>query len=174
MATQTRRFRRRGLIVAALFILLFTATSLAGFYTDVLWFQEVGFASVLWTTLSSQAGLAFLVGLLVGFLVWVNLVIAARAAPPYRTTRFEVVGRVDPIDQYRDMLMPYLRWLRLGIAAVVGLLTGLGATSGWETLLLWMNRVSFEANDPQFGLDIGFYVFELPFFNLVLGYIWFA
>ncbi len=174
MATQTRRFRRRGVIVAALFILLFTATSLAGFYTDVLWFQEVGYASVLWTTLSSQIGLALSVGLLVGLLVWANLVIAARVAPPYRTTRFEVVGRVDPIDQYRDLLMPYLRWLRLGVAAVVGLLTGLGATSAWETVLLWMNRVSFDANDPQFDLNVGFYVFELPFFNLVLGYIWFA
>ncbi|MBA3429877.1 MAG: UPF0182 family protein, partial [Actinobacteria bacterium] len=174
MALRSPRGRRRGVFVLVLVVILFMAVGSARFYTDVLWFQEVGFTSVLWKTLTTQFALGLAVGLLVGIVVWLNLVIAGRVAPPYRTTRFEVVGRVDPMDQYRDLFAPYLKWIRVGVAAFVGLLTGLGASSGWQTFLMWINRVSFGTNDPQFDLDIGFYVFELPWYNLVLGWLWFA
>ncbi|MBA2426593.1 MAG: UPF0182 family protein, partial [Actinobacteria bacterium] len=174
MALPGTRRRRLVVVIAAVLFVLFLAFSLAGFYTDVLWFQEVGIAPVLWTTLGTQWGLGVVVGAFMAVLLWINLVVAQRVAPPYRAPRLEVVGRTDPLDQYRELVSPHLNTVRIAIAGVIGLLTGLGASAGWQTVLLWINRVDFGRVDPQFERDIGFYVFELPLFNMVLDYLWFA
>lgn len=173
MALRSRRRRLRGIVVAIVVFLLFAGFALARFYTDVLWFQEVGLTSILWKSLSSQALLGAAGGLILALLVYLNLVLAARLAPPYRP-RLEVAGKPDPMERYREVIAPYLKWIRLGVALFIGLLLGIGAGSGWQTFLLWTNRVDFGVADEQFGRDVGFYVFELPFFSLVLSWAWFA
>jgi uncharacterized protein len=176
MATPLRRSRRgRGpLIFAGLVVLAVLLFSSTGFYTDVLWFREVGIASVLWTSISAQLATGVAVGLLVGAVVYVNLLIAGRMSSAYTFFRIEDADRRDPLDRYRMMLSPYLKWLRLGVGIAIGLLAGFGASSSWQTFALYLNRVPFGREDPQFGRDIGFYVFELPFFNLILDWAWFA
>lgn len=166
------RPRRRGFIILAIILLAFASLSLARFYTDVLWFSEVGFSSVLFKSLTTQFVVGLAAGLFVAALVWVNLRLVARFAPPYRLTRVE--GRDDPIERYRELLAPYLGWLRLAVAGIVGLLAGIGASSMWPDFLLWANRVEFGTTDPQFGRDLGFYVFELPFLKHIAGFLWFA
>ncbi|MDQ3953011.1 MAG: UPF0182 family protein [Actinomycetota bacterium] len=169
-----RRPRKRAFVLVAVVVLLLGATSLARFYTDVLWFQEVGFESVLWTSMGTRAVVGAVVAIAVAAIVWVNLFVAARAAPVYGG--FVIGGRtiVDPMERYREVLTPYLRSLRLGIAAVVGLLAGVGASAAWRTVLLWMNRVPFGERDPQFDRDVAFYVFDLPFFRAAVDLVWFA
>jgi uncharacterized membrane protein (UPF0182 family) len=169
-----RRGRLRAIIVSVVVVLVVAALALSRFYTDVLWFREVGLSSVLWKSLSTQALLGAAGGLALALLVYVNLVLAARIAPPYRVPRLEVVGRPDPFERYRETIAPYLKWIRLAVAVFIGLLLGLGAGSGWRTFLLWSNREEFGQTDPQFGKDVGFYVFELPFFDLLLSWAWFA
>ncbi|MBA2725406.1 MAG: UPF0182 family protein, partial [Actinobacteria bacterium] len=80
----------------------------------------------------------------------------------------------DPLEQYREVIGPYLKWIRLAGALVVGLLAGIGASTAWQTVLLFLNRTPFGVNDPQFNKDIGFYVFELPFLDQVGSWLWFA
>jgi uncharacterized membrane protein (UPF0182 family) len=174
MVIRPRRRGRRGLYLVAILVLIFLLTFLARFYTDVLWFREVGFTSVLFKSLSTQFIVGVVVGALVGLVVWVNLLLASRFAPPYPFSRFEAGGRGDPMDQYRDALMPRIGLIRLVAAIVIGFLTGLSAASSWQTYLLWANRVSFGQTDPQFHKDIGFFVFELPFFRAVTGWMWAA
>ena len=174
MAPPARRSRRRAIAIVAVVVFLLGISSLARFYTDVLWFQEVGFESVLWTSISTQLLVGLAVAVAVALIVWVNLVVAARAAPVYGG--FVVGGRtiIDPMERYRDALTPYLRWLRIAAAAVIGILSGIGASAAWRTVLLWMNRVPFGERDPQFGRDVAFYVFDLPFFRTALDLVWFA
>ena len=169
-----RRNRVRAIIVSVVVLVVLAALALARFYTDVLWFQEVELSSVLWKSLSTQALLGAAGGLALALLVYVNLLLAARLAPPYKVPRLEVVGRPDPFDRYRETIAPYLKWIRIAASLFVGLLLGIGASSGWQTFLLWGNREEFGETDPQFGKDIGFYVFELPFFDLLLSWAWFA
>ena len=73
-------------------------------------------------------------------------------------------------DEIPD-LVPIGTWV-IAVFAVLIALGVAGAVSGaWETLLLWVNRVPYSATstvtDPVFNKDIGFYLFELPFFRLV-------
>ena len=171
MQAPRRRIRpRRGLIIAAVIVLFLASGALARFYTDVLWFQEVGFSSVLWKSLSTQFGLGLGAGLLAVLVVWGNLWLAQRLAPAYR---IEVAGRPDPLDRYREAFGPFVSWIRLGVAAFAGLSVGAGAAGGWQTLLLWANKVPFGIADPQFSKDISFYVFDLPFYSQILELLWF-
>lgn len=174
MAPPARRQRRRAIFIGAVVILVLAASSIARFYTDVLWFQEVGFESVLWTSISTQAMVGLVVAVAVAAIVWINLFFAGRAAPVYGG--FVVGGRtiVDPMERYRDVLTPYLRWLRIAAAVAIGVLAGIGGSAAWRTVLLWMNRVPFGERDPQFGRDVAFYVFDLPFFRTALDVLWFA
>jgi uncharacterized membrane protein (UPF0182 family) len=169
-----RTSRRRGTIIAVILVLLLLLTGSARFYTDLLWFHEVGFASVLWTSLRTQFFVGLAVGVFTAALVWLNLKLAEKLAPAYRPGTYIVGGRPDPMDQYRTAFTPFVHWIRLGIALAVGLITGIGASSSWQTVLLWVNRVPFGQTDPQFHKDIGFYIFQLPFLNQISSWIWFA
>lgn len=168
------RPNKRGIVIAVLIFLVVTAFASARFYTDVLWFKEIGFADVLWTSLRTQFFVGVAIGALTALIVWINLTVAARVSPSYRIPRVEIAGRPDPLEQYREVIGPYLKWIRLAGALVVGLLAGLGASTAWQTVLLYLNRTPFGANDPQFNKDIGFYVFELPFLDQVGSWLWFA
>ena len=159
------------MVIVGLIALVLILASLSRFYTDVLWFQEVGLSSVLFTSLSTQFGLGAVVGLLTAAFVWLNLRLTARLAPAYRTT---VAAPQNELERWRENLAPYVKWLRFGVAAFVGLSAGAGAGTAWRTYLLWRNRVPFGETDPQFGRDVGFYVFELPFLENVFDWIWFA
>jgi uncharacterized protein len=172
--TLPSRGRRRGLIILLILVVLFLLLSLSRFYTDVLWFQEVGLSSVLFKSLSTQFTVGLVVGVVVAVIIYLNLWLAARIGPVYRLPRADSPDRPDPVERYREMVAPYFRWLRLAIAAIVGLLAGLGASGAWQNYLLWANRVDFGIKDPQFQRDIGFYVFELPFLKDITDYLWFA
>ena len=50
--------------------------------------------------------------------------------------------------------------VRYGVATLLGILVSLPATRQWEDLLLFRNSQTFGVSDPQFGADVGFYVFD--------------
>ena len=168
------RGRGRAIFFGILLFLVFGGAAMSRFYTDLLWFQEVGFESVLWKTIAVRLLVGAVVGLAVAIVVWLNLTLASRMAPAYRTDRLDLGGRRDPFEEYRDFLTPRLASFRTLIAGGVGFLVGATAGASWRTYLLWANRVEFGEVDPQFGRDIGFYIFELPFYNLILSWAWVA
>src|SRR5262245_52831619 len=159
-----RRWTLAVLLLA--FVLLAAIGSLSSFYTDLLWFREVDKTSVFWGQISAKVTLGLLVGLGSGLIVGVNLWLVERLAPRYSA---KPVGR--PQERVQQILGPYLRPLRIGVAAFLGLVVGLQASGSWQTFLLWRNAVSFNEKDPQFHRDIGFYVFRLPFMQAVFGWL---
>lgn len=166
------RRNRRAIVIGVVLLILLGSNFAAYFYTDLLWFREVGLTRVLWKSLATQWGVGVAVGVVVAALIWINVAIAARIAPAYRGARFEVVGVADPVERYREAAAPYLRLLRVGVSVLIGLLTGLVASTQWQTFLLYQNRSDFGRTDPQFHKDISFYVFELPLFDLISKQVW--
>jgi uncharacterized protein len=55
----------------------------------------------------------------------------------------------------------------LAVAAVFGITSGAAVSAEWDTYLLWQHAQPFGVDDPQFGRDIGYYVFQLPFLKFV-------
>jgi uncharacterized membrane protein (UPF0182 family) len=172
MATLMGALRRRWwllLIVVVVAVLVF-GSRLSTFYTDVLWFNSIGFGEVFWTRLTTQVGLGVIAGLVIAVLVGGNLWLTKRLAPVYRIPSAQEEG----IERYRQVLEPYTRPLLVILAIIVGLFSGLGVVSSWDTVLLWANQAPFGQADPQFGRDLGFFVFELPFLTFVESWLFTA
>src|SRR5690606_27547101 len=72
------------------------------------------------------------------------------------------------LERYRMLITPRIGvWIGLASGAV-GLFAGLSGQARWSQWMLFQNRVDFGVADPEFGTDIGFYVFELPFWRYLL------
>jgi uncharacterized protein len=160
-----RRWTLAVLLLA--FLALAAVGSVSRFYTDLLWFREVDKTTLFWGMLRTKFFLGLLAGLGTALIVGVNLWLVERLAPRYGLT---VVARPQ-VERARAVLSPYLRPLRLGIAAFLGLVVGLQASGLWETFLLWRNRSPFGQRDALFNRDVAFYVFELPFLRAVFGWL---
>ncbi|NLE82729.1 MAG: COG1615 family transporter, partial [Rhodococcus sp.] len=161
--------RSRVLLIVALVaaILLLMGPRLVSTYTDWLWFGELGFRSVFTTVLLTRIILFVAVALFVGALVWLALFLAYRSRPVF----VPVTRPDDPVARYRTTVMSRLRLFGVGIPVVIGLFSGLIAQSNWVTVQLFMNGGDFGTVDPEFGLDVGFYTFDLPFYRLILNWL---
>jgi uncharacterized protein len=160
--------RRWWLVVAGVIALLVLfATQAATFYTDILWFDSVGFLHVFWTLLSTRIGIGVVGALLAAALIIGNLLLARRLAPAYRIPS----AQEESVERYRELVEPYARTVMLAAAVVIGILSGASLAREWETVLLWLNQVPFGLEDPQFGRDLGYFVFQLPFLTLVNSWL---
>src|SRR5688572_24365351 len=136
------------------------------FYTDWLWFGEVGYQNVFWSILSLRGGLftAVTVGVLV--FLWANLTFAARTAAP------DVIWELE--DQLglpgRVVIEPLIRRFLPVVLTLIALISGLRGSAQWETVLRYSNATPFNAPDPVFGYDISFFVFVLPLWRLLHGW----
>ncbi len=160
--------RRLGLVVVVgALLVLFSANRVAVLLTDYWWFVERGFRDVFTTILGTRILLGVVFGGVLAVLIWFNLMLARKLRP------FTVPSSPQQaqIQRYRDLADPYLPWLILGIALLFGFTSGAAISAQWDTFLLWRNGAEIGAVDPQFGADIGFYLFELPFLSLVQTWI---
>ncbi len=154
------------LAVVLLVVLLFSLRGIAGFWTDYLWFHEIGYGSV-WSRLISARFVPALVFTAVFFVaVLVNLTVADRIAPQYVPTAQE-----DLAERYRRVMAPYAGRLRIGVSVLFALIAGSVASGKWREWLLFRNSVSFGVKDPQFHKDVGYYIFKLPFYELAYSWI---
>ncbi|MEU5690192.1 UPF0182 family protein [Actinosynnema sp. NPDC020468] len=166
----SRRSRILLIVGAVLLVGLITGSRLLGTYVNWLWFGEVGFRSVYGTVLATQVGLFLAVGLLVGGLVAINLIIAFRTRPVF----VPVSGPDDPIARYRSVVTRRMRLFGIGLPVLVGLVAGASAQGAWQQFQLFLNAVDFGVTDAQFQHDIGFYAFQLPFYEWLLGWLFVA
>lgn len=147
-------------IIAGLVILFFI---FAGLYADVLWFDQLGFLSVL-TTQWIAGGALFVVGFLgMAIPVWVSIQLAYRLRPVYAKLNSQV-------DRYQQVIEPLRRLAMYGIPALLGLFAGVAAATNWQPVLMYLNRTQAGTTDPQFGFDVSFFLFDLPFFKSVLAF----
>ncbi|MEC7384331.1 MAG: UPF0182 family protein, partial [Actinomycetota bacterium] len=168
---QRRLKGRVGLIVVgaiAFFVLIF-GRGIASFWIDLLWHRALGRSDIFWGQLTAKLtmfGVCLLVFLLLG---WVNLWVADRTAP----VRLE--NNVPPVVQrFHEVFGRRMRLVRYGVATLLGILVSLPATQQWEDLLLFRNSQTFGVSDPQFGADVGFYVFRLPLISFLSDWLFAA
>jgi uncharacterized membrane protein (UPF0182 family) len=136
--------------------------AIAEFYTDWLWFQEVGYEQVFLRSLTARSIITVVVGLVVFAFLAGNLALAFRSLRPWQ---FTVVTPEGP----RPLTMDPTRFRPLVMlaAGVLGLLIGVYAGSRWDTWLAFVYATPFGTRDPILGHDVGFYVFTLPLLEIV-------
>ncbi|MCC2034183.1 UPF0182 family membrane protein [Microbacterium allomyrinae] len=148
-------------IIAALVVAFFVFASL---YADFLWFDQLGFSSVLLTQ-----WIARVVMFVAGFLgmavpVWLSIQLAYRLRPVYARLSSQ-------LDRYQEVVEPLRRLAMWGIPVFFGFFAGFAASAQWETTWMWFNGVATDTVDPEFGLDTGFYLFAMPFWSALVGFV---
>ncbi|HET6732105.1 UPF0182 family protein [Mycobacterium sp.] len=170
LPTLSRRARRLIIVGLGLLVLLVIGPQLVDTYVDWLWFGEVGFRRVWITVLLTRIATFFAVAVVVGGAVFLAMLVAYRSRPAFiPDTRSK-----DPIEPYRTQVMRRPKMFGLGSAVAVGVLCGLVAKTNWVTVQLFLHGGSFGIVDPEFGHDIGFFVFNLPFYRMVLNWLFVA
>ena len=182
-----------GVVIVALIALLAVFAATVGFATDAIWFQSVGFGNVFWTRVETQI-MFFVVGTLVAFLfLWLNLWLAGRFIPNGPFRRFSMDDFLDrfSVDRFMgggigngpfgsppkragsgetvqvpDIGRPVF-WSLLAIAGLAALGVGGAALGAWDTIQLFLHRAPYGQVDPNFGKDVSFFLFELPFYRLI-------
>ncbi len=152
------------LVLAGLVVAVVIASRVV---TDVWWFSQLGFLPTFTTKLWVQLALFAVGALLLGAAVAASLTIGYRTRPVYAPISTEQAG----LDRYRESLEPLRRLVVVVLSVAAALFGGSVAMSRWESLLLWWNRTPFGEEDPQFGLDQGFYVFTLPWLSFVVSFL---
>src|SRR4051812_14977717 len=161
--------RRAKLVIGAIAVLLvlFTAIgTLTNVYVDYLWFAETHFTEVFWTELQTRALLFAVAGVAMGGAVALAVHLAYRYRPTFRPMSLEQQN----LERYRQSLEPRRSLILIVAAVVLGLFAGFTAQGSWETWLRFRNAADFGQKDPQFGLDLSFFVFDYPFYRLALGF----
>ncbi len=164
-----RRHRARWWLigfVVVIVILLVSLRSLAGLYTDSLWFSSVDLHNVFSTLLAIKLGLFGVFGAIFFAVLWVNLVVCDRIAG-----RDVVLAQEDElVRRYQQFVRPYAGRIYVGLAFVLALIGASGTVGQWNNWILFRHGGSFGVTDPQFHKDIGFYVFKLPFLIFIVDW----
>lgn len=161
---------RIGLIAgAALLMVLLVFAPLLDIYVDWLWFGELGFRRVWATVLLTRLALLVAVMLLLAASIGTAMWVAYRSRPALMPA-----SPKDPTTEARLLIARHPRLFGWGSAVGVGLLCGMIGQNDWQTVQLFLHRGTFGAADPEFGYDIGFFVFVVPFYRSVLSWLFVA
>jgi len=155
---------RLTIIILAAAILLVVPAAVT-FYTDWLWFAEVGYQPVLMRQILAQLALGLGVGVVVFGLVAANLRVKLRSmAQPYLMLGTLQDGRPLVLDRRQ------LGRIAAAAALFIAFVLGLSASANWLEVLEYLHQTPFGVADPIFGRDVGFYVFSLPALRFIQGW----
>jgi uncharacterized membrane protein (UPF0182 family) len=149
-------------IVAGLVVLYIFFNIFKSFYTEWLWYDSLGYASVYTTILKTKIIIFFVAAIIFGTLFLGNLVLATRLAPQTEVKfwPWALVSRIQKL----------LRWNVILGTVVLSIIFGAIAQGSWLTILQFFNWQPFGITDPVFNHEVGFYVFSLPFWQALRGW----
>ena len=151
-------------VLGALAVLILGLLTFSNFWTELLWYQEVGYSSVFWTRLWGKMAVGGVAGLIAVGLFLINVVLArrlSRSAPAY-------LDRTAAGGARRN------RAIRAGCllgALAIAVFFGLAEGSGWEEILLYLHRTPVGYADPVFGRDASFFLYTVPLYRRILGFV---
>lgn len=145
------------------FLGLILFNTVLGFYTDWLWYDSLTLTSVFFTRIGASLGL-FAAGALAFWLVFVFNVLLVRRLNPQGLADTPVIEAIQAIGV---RLTPVV----LLVGAFFAFFMGTGASSAWEELLLYFNQQPFGLTDPIFDRDVSFFLFTLPIWQFLRGWL---
>src|SRR6202521_5120303 len=167
---QPRRRRRFLLLLIFLAGIVFGGRTAFSYYVDVLWFRSLGYGDVFWKTFTLQWGI-FTAFAAATFLVLYGSFLALKRAhlsdlPIGHTILIGGQPVKLPVE-------PVLRLVALGVSLVIAAVTGGAMIGEWPTLaLFWFAPgTSSGVVDPIFGKPLNFFLFTLPAWQLIAGWL---
>jgi uncharacterized membrane protein (UPF0182 family) len=168
--------RRRGLpvLLAVLAVLVFGVGTALSYYVEALWFESLGVADVFWTSLRLQ-GQTFTFFAVATFLILYGAFLALKPPRLGELAGLPILINGQPI---KLPVEPVIRLVALGGSFVIAAATGVAIMSQWNVLALFWQagseavlRAGPAMADPIFGRPLPFYLFTLPAWQLISGWL---
>ncbi len=159
------------LIIGIIVLFLILANASARLYTDWLWFYSLGYQQAFITIIFSDIGIRVVVGGAFFVLLLVNLLFTRK--PFLSTIQKASVFREENVITLQES--PWKQFITPGLltagyfilSLIIALLFSFSVAGDWVILQKFLHPTSFGTVDPVFGRDIGFYVFQLPFYVFI-------
>src|SRR5580698_1275905 len=165
-----RSRRRFFLILAVLAVIFFGGRTALSYYVDILWFKSLSYGDVFWKTLNLQWGV-FATFAAATFLILYGSFLALK-----RVHRSDLPSGQTILIGGRPVKLPVepvLRVIALGVSLAVAAATGGGMMVEWPTLALFWYAPPATGGvvDPIFGKPLNFFLFALPAWQLIAGWL---
>jgi uncharacterized membrane protein (UPF0182 family) len=156
-------------VFAVLAVIFFSSRTVLSYYVDALWFGSLGYAEVFRKIISLQ-WLVFAVFFAATFLILYGWFLGLwRAYQPH------LLGGGPIFIGGRPLRLPVERMLRpIGLVVTLGIafVTGTNMMLEWSTFALyWYAPRANGIVDPIFGRPLNFYLFTLPAWQFVTGWL---
>jgi uncharacterized protein len=165
------RHRRRLLLILAIFAgIFFGGRSALSYCVDVLWFRSLGYEDVFWKTLSLQWGVFAAFGATTFLILYGSFLILKRIHLPDLPSGHTILIGGRPV---KLPIEPVLRLIALGVSLAIAAASGAGMMAEWPALALfwYAPRATGSVVDPIFGKPPNFFLFALPGWQLVAGWL---
>lgn len=154
------------IIVLAVFAALVALSKTTGLIADWLWMGHVGYLEVFWGLFSIKVGLAAVSFAVAFAYFWANLwVVLSRVAPKIGGRR--KIEFYTTRGQHVELSGPWLSFVPPALSLVPAFIAASSFLMHWNTFVMFRWGGDFGFADPLFGRDVGYYVFKLPFLNLL-------
>lgn len=152
-------------------VLLAISVKSAQLYTDWLWFQSLSYQRVFMTIIVSDLGLRFAASAAFFILLFLNLLLtrgplikASQKAAVFREDNLVTI-QASPLSRFFNP--GYLLAAYTVLSLIMAFLFSFTVAGDWVTLQKFLHPTSFRVLDPVFQRDVGFYVFQLPFYQFL-------
>ncbi|MEG0919140.1 MAG: UPF0182 family protein [Anaerovoracaceae bacterium] len=154
---RTKKFNKRRIATVIILVVLVLGISLIGFFTDYLWFKELGYVSVFFKQLFTQLKIGVPTFIVMTFLAYIY----------FKLIKKGYYKKVISNDLEEGKTINAISW---GFAALFGgVVTYFAVTKLWFKALQFFHGTSFDLKDPIFNMDVSFYVFKLDFVKEVIA-----
>ncbi|MGB7729283.1 MAG: UPF0182 family protein [Candidatus Acidiferrum sp.] len=165
------RHRRGFLLILAVIVgILFAGRTAFSYYVDVLWFGSLGYGEVFWKSLSLQSGVFALFAVATFIVLYGSFLLLKRAYLPDLPSGQTIFIGGQPI---KLPVEPLLRLIAFLVSLAISAAVGAGLMAEWPALALfwYAPRGTGGAVDPIFGKPVTFYLFTLPAWQLIAGWL---
>ena len=163
MPTRIGPFVKWGAVLVGLILLFVLLSFLRSVYTDLLWYGALGLKSVYVKILVTRIVLFFVGAAFLVAVLSISLYLC------HRVSRGPVNLPLPP--ETLDLLRKLTIWGTVAVVAVIAIIFGAILASRWETFLRLANAVQFGDTEPVFGKDLSFYVFSMPAYSFLQGWL---
>jgi uncharacterized membrane protein (UPF0182 family) len=163
-----RRRRRFLLILTVLAVIVFGGRIALSYYVDVLWFESLGYRDVFWKTLGLQWGIFTAFATATFLILYGSFLALKRAHLPDLPSGHTIFIGGKPLRLPVDSV---LRLIALGLSLAIAAATGASMMVEWPTIALWHASRAAGLVDPIFGKPLNFFLFTLPAWQLVVGWL---
>jgi uncharacterized membrane protein (UPF0182 family) len=154
-------------IVLSLAALAILWTVVSYYWTNYLWYKEMGHTNVFWTPFLGRLLVGLFFALVFFGLFYGSAKLARRLSPKFRPVEGDKSGNVLEMISRR----PWSGRALLLVSLVATLLVGVSYGGRWREVLTFLDRQAFGYTDPLFAKDASFFVYTLPLWNMLLGFV---